>query len=180
MVTLTKDILVIEDFLSNCFHSGLCPVLSLPCWVWHKFYSFSFFLCEMNFSTYFTGISVHTLSVLRQCWGKKGLHSLERTGGCLHTAGMYTVLTSLHVQDFTWEPTKVHRYLHSSANLFMYLPVISVLLLVKATAAQGSISDSWGNVLCYGNHRAARLPKELFPKTLHDSDITLAICVLQS
>lgn len=32
MVTVTKDILVTEDFLRNRFHSGLCPMLSLPCW----------------------------------------------------------------------------------------------------------------------------------------------------
>lgn len=57
MVTVTKDIPVTGEFLSNCFHSGLCPMISLPCWVRHKFHSFGLFLCEINVITYFTGIS---------------------------------------------------------------------------------------------------------------------------
>ena len=92
------------------------------------------FLCSVGYGTNFTAFISFSVKwsslatsqeylqlkslVLTQCWGRKGLYSLERTGGCPHAAWVCMVLTSLHVHGFTWQPAK-------DTNTFTCLEVYS-------------------------------------------------------
>jgi len=123
-----------RPFLSSWFHSRLCTMLPLWCWVWHKFYSFDFSLYKIKFITDFPGVSTFKLLALMLCWGRKTLYSLERTGECLHAAWIRTVLTSLHIHGLTWQPIK-------DVDTFTHLEMYS------CTSLRPSSSSLWKPLL---------------------------------
>lgn len=102
MITVVKDTFAVEDcFSAASFTQNFAPFFL--CGVGYgSSYIFGFFLCEMKFITYFTGVAAakiigpHTVLILSP--GKDRM--------VLCKASTCTVLTSLHAHGLSQQPAK--------------------------------------------------------------------------